>query len=129
MGEVDHETGSYTGRSALLGVCVYVSVCAHAHACRQVETLALLGPSCRLSGMQSSRSSESALWEFSRIPDSSPANGDQGGHCPAPAVSTLIASFQPHSEHFVLAKTPGTLRISSTSLPPPHPFHKVIREP
>lgn len=77
-GDVDHEIGSYTGRSAWLGVCVRVSLCAHAHACRQVETLALLGPSCRLSGMQSSRSSESALWEFSRIPDSSPANGDQG---------------------------------------------------
>ena len=122
MGDVDHEVGSYTGRSALLGVCVYVYVCAQAHACRQVETLALLGPSCRLNGMQSSRSSESALWEFSRIPDSSPDKGDQGGHCPAPAAFTLTASFQPPSEHFVLAKTLGTLRISSTSLPQPPPF-------
>ena len=120
-GGVDHAVGSYTVRSALLGVCVYVSVCTHAHACRQVETLALPGPSCRLSGMQSSISSESALWEFSRIPDSS-LDGEGGGHCPASAAFTLTASFQPPSEHFVLAKTLGTLRISSASLPPPPPF-------
>lgn len=122
-GGVDLAVGSYTVRSALLRVCICVSVCTHAHACRQVETLALPGPFCRLSGTQSSRSSESALWKFSRIPDSSLDSGGRGGHCPAPAAFTFTASFQPPSEHFVLAKTLGTLRISSASLlPQPSPF-------
>ena len=107
MGDVDHEVGSYTGRSALLGVCVYVYVCAQAHACRQVETLALLGPSCRLNGMQSSRSSESALWEFSRIPDSSPDKGDQGGHCPVPAA--LLPSVKCLENHCFLSFVPFLL--------------------